>query len=349
VGQNLSVSSDLVFAVISAAAKSKCISKKQILLVSSNLGLEKNLTPRRDFRLPYSRLDALWSSLSALDGDHSIGAKLAPFADTKAFSILGETVARSPSLLDAFSHVASFVRLVHQGVTISTLRSNSTFTVRYAIHSESREPRSQGSDAGLIWALSNLAQIPRRVFGLELLPLSTTLRCRAPHDLSPLTAMFGEHIKFDAQFSEIRYRWADIHSTKRAPDDLMPHLKALAHQDLEKLPSATDTVALATEQVSICLAGGAPKVQDIARNLGLSTRTLQRRLKEQNASFDEVLDNARRHRAEYLITYEQRNLSEIAYLVGYGEQAAFTRAAKRWFGVPPSQFKLSQRKTTRQR
>lgn len=75
---------------------------------------------------------------------------------------------------------------------------------------------------------------------------------------------------------------------------------------------------------------------EIANALGLSTRTLQRRLAIAGRSFEAVLDEVRRARAEALLADGGRDLAEIAYKLGYSERSAFTRAAIRWFGVPPS-------------
>jgi len=70
--------------------------------------------------------------------------------------------------------------------------------------------------------------------------------------------------------------------------------------------------------------------------LGLSTRTLQRRLAIAGRNFEAVLDEVRRARAETLLAEGGRDLAEVAYKLGYSEHSAFTRAAIRWFGVPPS-------------
>jgi AraC-like DNA-binding protein len=77
-------------------------------------------------------------------------------------------------------------------------------------------------------------------------------------------------------------------------------------------------------------------VAETASALGLSTRTLQRRLAIAGRSFEAVLDEVRRACAEAMLADGGRDLAEIAYKLGYSERSAFTRAAIRWFGVPPS-------------
>jgi AraC-like DNA-binding protein len=70
--------------------------------------------------------------------------------------------------------------------------------------------------------------------------------------------------------------------------------------------------------------------------LGLSTRSLQRRLAASAASLSMLLDEARRDQAETLVAGGLLSLGEIAARVGFAEQASFTRAWSRWFGEPPS-------------
>jgi AraC-like DNA-binding protein len=77
-------------------------------------------------------------------------------------------------------------------------------------------------------------------------------------------------------------------------------------------------------------------VAEIANALGLSTRTLQRRLAIAGKSFGVVLDEVRRACAEVLLADREQDLAEIAYKLGYSEHSAFTRAAIRWFDAPPS-------------
>lgn len=71
----------------------------------------------------------------------------------------------------------------------------------------------------------------------------------------------------------------------------------------------------------------------------MSARTLQRRLAEQGTSFQGLLDQTRRHLAERHLRDAQLDLAEIALLLGYSEQSAFTRAFRSWTGLAPAQWR----------
>jgi AraC-like DNA-binding protein len=80
-------------------------------------------------------------------------------------------------------------------------------------------------------------------------------------------------------------------------------------------------------------------IEIVARDLGLSSRTLQRRLSASGLSYQELFDGVRREAAEKHIEDPSLAIGEVAYLAGYSEPAAFHRAFKRWTGVTPQTFR----------
>src|SRR5690348_3181590 len=93
------------------------------------------------------------------------------------------------------------------------------------------------------------------------------------------------------------------------------------------------------------LAGQRPGIQDLARELHLSTRTLQRRLTEQGITFQRLLDEARRELARHYLLHSSRELNETAYLLGYEDANSFFRAFHHWEGTTPGQWRLLQKRS----
>ena len=91
------------------------------------------------------------------------------------------------------------------------------------------------------------------------------------------------------------------------------------------------------------LAGQRPGIQDLARELHLSTRTLQRRLTEQGITFQHVLDEARRELAHQYLLHSSRELNETAYLLGYEDANSFFRAFHQWEGISPGHWRQLQK------
>lgn len=87
------------------------------------------------------------------------------------------------------------------------------------------------------------------------------------------------------------------------------------------------------------LAAGGGNLVQVARELGLHERTLQRRLKQQNCYFEDIVERVRRRRAETYLPHAAIPLSQVAALLGYTEQSSFVRACKRWFGMTPQRYR----------
>lgn len=90
------------------------------------------------------------------------------------------------------------------------------------------------------------------------------------------------------------------------------------------------------------IAGHRPGIRDVARELHMSTRTLQRRLTEEGATFQQVLEEARRELARHYLLHSALELNETAYLLGYADANSFFRAFHAWEGTSPGQWRASQ-------
>ena len=98
-------------------------------------------------------------------------------------------------------------------------------------------------------------------------------------------------------------------------------------------------VNLTKDSIARALSEGLPKMGDVARGLGLSVRSFHRRLAEHGASFQSLTEETRRELALGMLQDERYSLSEIAFLTGFSEQSAFTRAFKRWMGQTPASYR----------
>jgi AraC-like DNA-binding protein len=87
------------------------------------------------------------------------------------------------------------------------------------------------------------------------------------------------------------------------------------------------------------IAGQRPGLQDVARELRMSSRTLQRRLGEQGATFQQLTEEARRELAHHYLLHSSLELNETAYLLGYEDSNSFFRAFHKWEGTSPGQWK----------
>jgi len=132
---------------------------------------------------------------------------------------------------------------------------------------------------------------------------------------------------------------------RRRDPDLQGVLERHAADVLAKIPVGGDVVSELRRALARRVAGGDTRLSTVARDLGTSTRTLQRRLAVAGASYQGVLDQSRCEAAERHLGDGSLSIAEISWLIGYSEPSAFHRAFKRWQGVSPQAFRQRGRPT----
>jgi AraC-like DNA-binding protein len=146
------------------------------------------------------------------------------------------------------------------------------------------------------------------------------------------TMRFGQpshRVVFDASVLDLPLVTADPAATEL--------LRAQCDRELAALAEAEGFVG----RVRALVAGGTgfPPLEDVARAMRVSTRTLKRRLAEQGTSFSDVVDEVRRQRALLLVDDRRLALGDVADRLGYSDVANFTRAFRRWTGQTPAAFR----------
>lgn len=121
---------------------------------------------------------------------------------------------------------------------------------------------------------------------------------------------------------------------------LLELLERVAAQCLARRgPGGDDTRGRVERLIIDALARGTPTVRQVAEALGISERTLARRLATAGTSFGQVLDEIRRDMAVRYLEDPSISLAQIAFLLGYSDQSAFSNAFRRWTGRSPSRFR----------
>ena len=106
-------------------------------------------------------------------------------------------------------------------------------------------------------------------------------------------------------------------------------------------PKADDFVFEIQQLTMTLLHSGQSKKDIVAQELGISSRTLTRRLAEEGLTYKGLLDEVRRKLALRYLKDRRINVKTVAYLLGYSEVSAFYHAFRRWTGSSPLQHRLS--------
>ena len=187
--------------------------------------------------------------------------------------------------------------------------------------------------------LATLVELGRRATGSRITPVRVEVTASAINAATHET-YFGCELRFDAPVDRLVLRSADLDLPfpGRNPElleMLLPPLAA-ALEELQALDSVGAQVKMALRRT---LASGRPDVGQVARDLGMSERTLQRRITEEGSSFRSLLLEARRALGHQLLSMPDCDIQEVAFLLGYQDVTAFHRAFKEWEGVSPARWR----------
>jgi AraC-like DNA-binding protein len=163
-----------------------------------------------------------------------------------------------------------------------------------------------------------------------------------PPELGPVCDFFGTtDVLFGCDDSGLALARAELDRPMRLADvHSAQMLAALVDAELAARPQGSSLA----ERVAALVASSLPgctDVEEVARAMHMSARTLQRRLEQEQTRFGEVLDRARLGVARRLLADRSLTMADVAARVGFSDVATFSRAFKRWTGQPPGQWRRS--------
>jgi len=189
-------------------------------------------------------------------------------------------------------------------------------------------------------ALAALARNMRLFVDGDLVLEHVSFRHPCRGDPDHYAAHFGCPVSFGAARNAIMLRHEMLDLPNRLGDAAVSEFLT-AHLESE-IGSLRDDPSIRAEllrRLTPALSDGVPQAAEIARDMGMSERTLYRRLSDEGLTFRDVVTEAQASLAQELLRDSTSSIAEIAFLTGFSEQSTFSRAFKRWSGQTPSQFK----------
>jgi AraC-like DNA-binding protein len=277
---------------------------------------------------------AVWRALETLSSDAAFGIRLVQMSDPEGYppAFLAAYFARD--YRDALLRTARFKRLcTPEQLHIAETEHEVSLTTKWLFAIEP-EP-AIATDV----AFALLLSIGRHGTGQNLTPLRVELMRPKPDGKAHET-FFGCPVHFRAARNALVLKAGDI---ERPFPGHNPELLEMLTPALSAALGELDARDAIGDQVKAVLRGklasGRPELSEVAQDLGMSERTLQRRITQEGTSFRALLNDARREWGCQLLRDATTGIDEIAYLLGYQDTRSFCRAFKDWEGMPPNRWR----------
>lgn len=287
-------------------------------------------------RLPYALVDQLWKTGAEMIDDPALGLKAAEFWHPTQMGPLGYAWLSSNDLKSAMYRFKRYVRVLTEGADIEIEETPKTFTMILKHRPiATQQPVRVDAFMAIMFAMCQAN------FGRSFTPYEIRFKHAKPEDITPYQTLFQCPVVFGASENCFTITMADA---LKPLEGAHPQLAKLHDQviiDYLAQIEQKDIVEQVKSEIIKQLPNGDVTDSTVGQALYLNERTLQRRLKEHGTTFKTLMDEVREDLASTYIQESNLSMSEISYLLGFGNISSFSRAFKRWTGTSPSQLRSS--------
>jgi AraC-like DNA-binding protein len=311
------------------------------------VGLRRSDLADPENRIPYEAVLGLIERAATITGDASYGLRLGASRDQHDSGLIGFVLLNSGTLFEALLNLQRYFRVVGEGEDFKIERGGPHVTLKF----RETEPGQRGlrHDSDYIAAMIVRAcrDMTRKRF---VSPVRAEFIHARPNQKVEYAEFLGCPVRFHAEWDALVFAEETLRLPVAGADNrLLKALEHACHKILGPTPRKQDIVHDVRELIIDRLTKGAPRFHDVAGQLNMGSRTLERRLSERGTTFSTLLDDVRCGLAKQYLADTDVGLERLAYLLGYSEPAALVRAFKRWTSMTPMQFRDSsdQGKRTR--
>jgi AraC-like DNA-binding protein len=264
--------------------------------------------------------------------DGLLGFHLARSCNLREIGLLYYVLASSDTLIEALQRVARYSSVVNEGIALQCIDGKAIGASFHYVGVSRHLDRHQ-----IEFWMTGLVRICRQLTGLRLMPSRVRLTHRRAWN-AELAGFLGHNVEFGATADDITFS----NSIRQAPVvSADPYLNKLLRSYCEeaafhRLRNREPFRSRVENAIAPLLPHGKAQVGEIARQLGVSQRTLARRLELEGLSFSALLESLRSDLAKRHLADRDLTIAQIAWLLGYRDVGAFSHAFKRWAGKTPS-------------
>jgi AraC-like DNA-binding protein len=281
-----------------------------------------------------AELFALYRSIGELSPDPCIGLQLGSEPRLERYHPAAVAAVCSRNYRDAIHRMGRYKRLTCPEEIRVQVESDDAVVEFFYLEADELQPDTL-VDVALAWIHS----IGRRGTDGQIKPLRLELTRPATHR-ELWEQHFGCRVKFKAGRNALVFANRDLDRPFITHnEELLSALGAQLENDLEAYSAGLDLDEQVKRTLKRSLAGSRPTLQDVVRELDMSTRTLQRRLGEADITFQQLVEDTRKELARHYLQHSKVELSVVAFLLGYEDANSFFRAFQTWEGTSPGEWR----------
>ena len=306
----------------------------------AEVGLSESRINVDGARVSFAKHAAIFELAAETTGDDHLGLHFAETRETRNAGLIAYVGISSSNLFDTITNLSRYSRVFSDAVEIQTDELEMRGRLGWDFGGVALQRARQSSE----FAAANLIRAFREVTGTELVPSRTNFAHARAKGIGEFERFFGCPVMFGRRENTIEMKLSDLHRPLVTADDrLLALLRQLCHDVLSKRSEQTPLLIGRVEQaIADRLANGEAKLDVIASEVGMSSRSLSRRLAELGTSLKSLTDDLRKKLAYRYLHETGASCTEIAFVLGYSDVSSFNHAFKRWTGQTPTAARKSQ-------
>ncbi len=282
--------------------------------------------------MPVTRMAGLLNAAGRELRDDSFGLHFGLAREAAALGVLGYAIRHAPTVGAALRNADRFSGFQMQRGRMHFLPAGARPLIRFEITPRDYELCRAYVESTAVLGL----RLVRSLCGADWCPQRMRFGHRAPRDLRVYTEVFQAPLEFeqDVHF-EVTLAPADpSREVVGADPTLLRLVESHLRLQLAGEPHA-GWVADVRHAIAETLSNADASIRAVSKRLGVSPRTLQRRLEQHDTSFQGLVSEVRRELADRYLGSAELSLAEVAFLLGYSDLSSFHRAFRRWSGKTP--------------
>jgi AraC-like DNA-binding protein len=273
--------------------------------------------------------------LSAAEaGAEDFGLQLSERRRLATLGPLSVVLREEPDLRSALELLIRHEYSYNEAVSLQLGEEDRLATMRVWLNFGEPAPTRQALEL----AVATMLGVIRRLRGPGWQTQAVCFSHPSPERLTTHRRLFGPRLRFDHEFTGLVFRAGELTGTNLLADPLLrPYRPQLLH--VVPPPRARTVVDQVSELVETLLPVGRHSMRQVARGLGLTPRTLRRRLEKEHVDYSSIVNGARTALAERYLANGRLSLTDVSHQLGFAAPSAFSRWFRHRFGISPTEWR----------